>query len=81
MAIGHPHDDWDDGGTPGWRARHQPQIVIHHPRRHTFREMLRQQPMLGLWLGVGAAVALYAFFALEAVGFLIYALIYRLLWG
>jgi hypothetical protein len=39
--------------------------------------MMRQHPMMGLWLGVFAAIALYLFFALEFVDFMVYALVYR----
>jgi hypothetical protein len=69
----------DDGGTPQWRARHAPQTIDVHPnRRAAFREMMRRNPMMGLWIGVFAAIALYLFFALEFAGFLIYGLICRL---
>jgi hypothetical protein len=40
--------------------------------------MMRRNPMMGLWIGIIAAIALYMFFALEFVGFLIYGLICRL---
>ena len=64
-------DFQDDGGTPGWRARHAPPTIDIYPnRRAAFRAMMRQHPMMGLWLGVIAAIALYMFFALEFVGFL-----------
>jgi hypothetical protein len=69
----------DDHGTPEWRARHAPQTIDIYPnRRAAFRAMTRRNPMMGLWLGVIAAIALYMFFALEFAGFLIYGLICRL---
>jgi hypothetical protein len=81
MPLDQYSDFQDDGGTPEWRRRHPPQIVIYKSRRAAFRELMRRNPMMGLWIGVFAAIGLYMFFALEFVGFLTYALIYRLIWG
>jgi hypothetical protein len=70
----------DDGGTPQWRARHAPQTIDVYPnRRAAFRDLMRKQPLIGLWLGVILSIGLYLFFGVEIAGFLIYGLICRLL--
>jgi hypothetical protein len=71
----------DDGGTPGWRVRHAPQITVYRTRREESRAYLRQHPIAYFQFGLIAAIGLYLFFLVEIAGFLIYALISRLLWG
>jgi hypothetical protein len=69
----------DDGGTLGWRARRAPQTVtIYRSRRAAFLAMMRKHPLLGFFI---AAIALCTFLALESAGYLIYALVQRVLSG
>ena len=37
-----PYTDFqDDGGTPGWRARHPPQITVYPTMRGAFKDLDR----------------------------------------
>jgi hypothetical protein len=72
-------DFTDDGGTPVWRARHAPPLLTVYPtRKAMLRELLHRHPV---FCALFPALFLYTSFALLIAGFLIYALVYRLITG
>lgn len=82
-AIRDPSTDFaDDGGTPGWRARHAPPVIDVYPnRRAEFRAYMRKHPFAWFQLSLILVIGLYLFFGVEIVAFLVYALAYRLITG
>lgn len=61
MALDHRQDFRDDGGTPGWRARHPFTIDVYSDRRAALRATLRR-PSVILALGVLAALTPFIVF-------------------